>query len=143
MSYVNLIAAIAAAEKEQGLHTLDPLSKNILQMIACADMLHQKIRVSDIIRDGNSTFPTVINHLRKLTDEGWVTKSEDPDDRRVILLHITPRTQDAFDRIYDKLAGQHSDIKRSNCDACAANIRAQAFSDFERRIKDALTLATS
>lgn len=143
MSYVNLIAAIAAAEREQGLHDLEPLSKDILQMIACADMLHQKIRVSDIIRDGNSTFPTVINHLRKLSDDGWVKKAEDPEDRRVILLHITPKTQAAFDRIYDKLAGQHTEIKRSNCDACIANIRSQAFTEFERRIKDALLQTAS
>lgn len=142
MSYVNLIAAIRAAEKDQGLHTLDPLSKEILQMVACADMLHQKIRVSDLIKDGNTTFPTVINHLRKLTQEGWLVKKEDADDRRVILLHVTPKTQTAFDNIYDKLSGQHVDIKRSNCDACIANVRAQAFTEFESRIKEALLAST-
>ena len=91
-SFVNLIAAIAAAEKVQGLHTLDRLSKDILQRVVRADTLQQKIRVSDIIRDGNSTFPTVINHQRNLGEEGWITQSEDPDNRRVILLHIKPQT---------------------------------------------------
>lgn len=142
MSYVNLIAAIAAAEKEQGLHTLDALSKDILQMVACADMMHRKIRVSDIMKDVHTTFPTVITHLRKLAEDGWVTKIEDPSDRRVILLHLTPKTQKAFDAIYDKLAGQHTEIKRSNCDACIANIRAQAFGEFEQRIKHALLQTT-
>ena len=142
MSYVNLIAAIAAAEKEQGLHTLDPLSREILRMIACADMLHHKIRITDIIKDGHITFPTVISHLRKLTEDGWVVKEEDLDDRRVILLHGTDKTRDAFDRIFDKLSGQHSVIERTNCDACAVNIRAQAFTEFERRIKDALLEAS-
>ena len=142
MSYVNLIAAIAAAEKEQGLHTLDPLSKSILQMVACADMMHQKMRVSDIIKDSHTTFPTVISHLRRLSEDGWVTKTEDAEDRRVILLHITPKAQKAFDNIYDRLAGQHTDIKRSNCDTCIANVRAQAFTEFEQRIKDALQAST-
>ena len=81
--------------------------------------------------------------MRKLTDDGWVTKSENPDDRRVTLLHITPKTQKAFDRIYDKFTGQHHDIMHGNCDACAANIGAQTFSNFERHIEDALTLAAS
>jgi DNA-binding MarR family transcriptional regulator len=138
MSYVNLIAALSAAEKEHGLHTLDALSKEILQMVGCADMLHQKIRVSDIIRDGHTTFPTVITHLRKLTEEGWLVKSEDPSDRRVILLHITPKTQNAFDSIYDSLAVRHADIKRNNCAACIVNVGAQAFTEFEQRIKHAL-----
>ena len=50
MSYVNLIAAIAAAEKQHGLAGLDIISKEILQMIACASLTHEKIRVSEIGR---------------------------------------------------------------------------------------------
>ena len=104
MSHVNLTAAIAAADKEQGLHTPDRLSRDILQRVVCAGMLHQTTRVGDIIRDGNSTFPAVINHLRSLGEDGWITRSENPDDVRVILLHITLQIQAAFDRIDDKLA---------------------------------------
>lgn len=138
MSYVNLIAAIAAAEKQHGLAGLDVISKEVLQMIACAALTHDKIRVSDIIREGHSTFPTVISRIRKLAEDGWITRSEDPDDKRVILLGITPRTQAVFDRIYDSLEDHHATIKRTNCDACASNIRAQALAEFQGRLRGAL-----
>lgn len=138
MSYVNLIAAISAAEKENGLATLDAISKEILQMIACASLAHGKIRVSDITREGHSTFPTVIGRLRKLADDGWITRTEDPEDKRVVLLDITPKTQAVFDKIYDSLDAHQRGIQRLNCEACAANIRAQAFSEFENRLRGAL-----
>lgn len=138
MSYVNLISAIAAAEKQHGLAGLDIISKEILQMIACASLVHDKIRVSDIIRDGHATFPTVISRVRKLAEDGWITRTEDPDDKRVILLGITPHTQAVFNRIYDSLEGHHTDIKRANCDACVSNIRAQALAEFQGRLRGAL-----
>lgn len=138
MSYVNLIAAIAAAEKQHGLDDLDVISKDILQHIACAALTHGKVRISDITREGHATFPTVINRVRKLDEDGWISRSEDPDDKRVVLLHITPKTQAVFDAIYDSLGAHHAEIRRSNCEACAANIRAQAFAEFQSRIKGAL-----
>jgi len=138
MSYVNLISAISAAEKEHGLGALDVISKEILQMIACASLTHGKIRVSDITREGHSTFPTVIGRLRKLADDGWITRTEDPEDKRVMLLDITPRTQAVFDMIYDSLDAHQLGVQRFNCQACAANMRAQAFSEFENRLRGAL-----
>jgi len=139
MSYVNLIAAIAAAERQNGLDTLDTISKEILQMIASADLTHGKIKVSDVTRAGHSTFPTVINRLRKLEDEGWISRSDDPEDKRAHLLHITPKTQAVFDRIYDGLSAQQALVQRSNCEACVAHVRAQAFAEFEKRLHGALT----
>lgn len=138
MSYINLIAAIAAAERENGLDSLDVISKEILQMIACADLTHGKIKVSDITREGHATFPTVINRLRKLEEEGWISRVDDPGDKRAHLLHITPRTQAVFDRIYDSLGAHQELAQRTNCAACVANVRAQAFTDFEKRLHGAL-----
>lgn len=138
MSYVSLIAAISVAEKENGLDTLDIIAKEILQMIACASLTHGKIRVSDITREAHATFPTVIGRLRKLTDDGWITRTEDPDDKRAVLLNITPKTQAVFDKVYESLNAHHAGVQRLNCEACAANIRAQAFSEFEHRLRGAL-----
>lgn len=138
MSYVNLLAAITAAEKEHGLGSLDVISKEILQMIACASLTHGKIRVSDITREGHSTFPTVNSRLRKLADDGWITRIEDPADKRVTLLDITPKTQSVFDKIFSSLDAHQLGIQRLNCEACTANIRAQAFSEFESRLRGAL-----
>ena len=138
MSYVNLIAAISAAEKENGLGTLDAISKEILQMIACASLTQGKIRVSDITKQGHSTFPTVNGRLHKLADDGWITRTEDQEDKRVVLLAITSKAEAVFKKIYESLEAHHLVIQRLNCEACAANIRAQAFSEYEHRLRDAL-----
>ena len=139
MSYVNLIAALSAAERQHGLGSLDVISREILQMIACASLTHDKIRISDITREGHVTFPTVIARIRKLSEDGWIARHEDPDDKRVMLLSITPKTQAVFDNVYDSLDAHHRGIRRSNCDACATHIRAQAFAEFETRLKGALS----
>ena len=72
MKYVKLKAAILAAEKEQGLDGLDFLSREILHLIASANVSGVKLRVSDVTKDAVfGTSPTVYARLNKLVEGGW------------------------------------------------------------------------
>ncbi len=105
MRYIELKEAIDAAERLHGIHELDLLSREILHKIATAHLMKQSIRVSNI-NEGNrfGTFPTVLTRLKKLTDGGWIEKVDDPEDRRALILQITPKTQSIFRKISNALA---------------------------------------
>lgn len=97
---MKLKSAIAKAEKQYGLHEIDPNSREILQTIAAANVLDTKIRASDI-RNANvfGTLPTVLTRLQKLVDEGWIDRKQDAEDGRVVLLEITAKCRTKFKKI--------------------------------------------
>lgn len=100
MKYVKLKAAIAAAEREHGIHGLDFVSREILHTIASANLMDVKIRASDVTKDAIfGTPPTVYSRLNKLVEGGWIIKKEDEDDRRAALLEITPMARAKFKKM--------------------------------------------
>ena len=100
MKYVEMKTAIAAAEREYGISSLDFVAREILQTIASANLLKMKIRLTDVKdMDVFGTLPTVLNRLNKLVEGGWIVKKQDPDDGRTLLLEITPKTRAVFNKI--------------------------------------------
>ena len=105
MKYVKLKAAILAAEKEQGLDGLDFLSREILHLIASANVSGVKLRVSDVTKDAVfGTSPTVYARLNKLVEGGWIVKKADEDDKRVALIQITSMAREKLKKISKALA---------------------------------------
>ena len=104
VKYIELKEAIAAAERENGIHELDFLSREILQKIAAANLKKQSVRVSSISEgNGFGTMPTLHARLTKLVDGGWIEKVDDPADARAVLLEITPKTKSIFRKISNAL----------------------------------------
>lgn len=52
--------------------------------------------VSNIARDLCISKSNMTPILDKLLDLGYITRCEDPDDRRVILIKVTPKAHEAF-----------------------------------------------
>jgi hypothetical protein len=100
MKYVEMKTAIAAAERKHGVHSLDLVSREILQTIASANLSNTKIRVTDIKNmDVFGTLPTILTRLKTLIEGGWIMRKEDPDDARIVLLEITPKARAVFNKI--------------------------------------------
>ena len=100
MRYVELKAAIKAAEKAHGVHELDFVSREILHTIASANLMGVKISVSNVTKAGHfGTPPTAFSRLDKLVKGGWIVKREDEDDKRVALLEITPMARTKFKKM--------------------------------------------
>jgi DNA-binding MarR family transcriptional regulator len=104
VKYVELKAVIAAAEEKHGLDVLDLSSREILNHIANANLLKQKIMVSDIKnKERFGTHPTIINKLNKLAKGGWIERYKDETDKRVVLLRVTPKARTVFKRLSNAL----------------------------------------
>lgn len=107
MKYVKLKTAIAAAEKEHGIHSLDFVSREILHTIASANLMDVRCRVSDVVKEEIfGTPPTVYARLNKLVEGGWIVKKEDEEDRRAALLEITPMARAKFKKMSKALERQ-------------------------------------
>lgn len=134
MSYLELIAAIAAAEREQGIDELDAVSRHILQSIATANQAGVRMRMKDL--STLATFPTLHAHVQKLVDTGWIERTADETDHRAILLRVTPMATEVFRRLSDMLDGPPVRIGHESCPACVSRIRSLAFSEFDRKYRE-------
>lgn len=104
MKYTKLRQAIAEAEKMHGLHELDHVMRELLHDIAQAGMNNERLRVSHLAKDSaHGTFPTLNARLKKLIEGGWVERKDDEQDKRSVLLEVTPKTIDAFAMISNAL----------------------------------------
>lgn len=131
MTYLELIAAIAAAEKEHGINQLDPVSREILQVVASANMMNVRMRMKDLSKV--ATFPTVQAHLKILIEGGWIAREDDVTDKRVALLRITPKAEEILQKISATLDSPSGHPSRESCQACISRIRSLAFAEFERK----------
>ena len=131
MTYLELITALAAAERNHGIGALEPLSRAILHAIAAAAGAGGRMRMKDL--DKLASFPTAQAHVQKLCDGGWIEKFTDPDDRRLILLRLTCKAQAAFDAMTVELNSAPNHIGRQSCASCIAEVRALALEDMERQ----------
>ena len=133
MTYLELLAAIAAAESQHGISELDDISREILTTIASANMIGVKMRMKDLAKV--ATFPTVHAHLAKLIETGWVEREDDESDGRVALLRITPRTKEILRNISETLDSHPEYTRQMPCETCISKVRALAFSEFERKYR--------
>ena len=134
MTYLELITAIADAERECGISDLDPISREILKIVASSSMSNTKVRMKDLIKVG--TFPTLQSHVTTLVEAGWIERHDDEGDKRVTLLRITPKSLSAFQRISDKLHEPPGITKRDQCTSCLPQIREKAFAAYERKFRE-------
>ena len=107
MKYTRLRQAIAEAEKLHGLHELDHVMRDLLHDIAAACRNNERLRVTHLTKDSaHGTFPTLNARLKKLVEGGWIERKDDDQDRRSVILAVTPKTIDAFTMISNALEAQ-------------------------------------
>lgn len=63
------------------------------------NMLHEDgVRVSEIAKHMGIKMPSATEALKRLGGAGLATRAADPDDSRVVLIHITPEGEEARTR---------------------------------------------
>ena len=91
---------IQAIEARTGLDDLDFASKAMLSFIADAEFDRKLLRISDVVKvPAFGTAPTVFSRLSQLEKSGWIRYSDDPNDKRVKLLGLTPASRRAYQKM--------------------------------------------
>ncbi|MBN1152661.1 MAG: MarR family transcriptional regulator [Dehalococcoidia bacterium] len=57
-------------------------------------------RMSDIAADLDVTLPTATSLVERLVEKQYVTRETRPDDRRVVLCHLSPEGEQAINHIW-------------------------------------------
>jgi DNA-binding MarR family transcriptional regulator len=66
---------------------IDPASTYVLHHVEA----HQPLRVSELAKCMDLDSSTVSRHIRNLEDEGYLSRAEDPGDRRATRVRLTER----------------------------------------------------
>ena len=91
---------IQAIEARTGLDDLDFASKAMLNFIADAEFDRKVLRISDVVKvPAFGTAPTVFSKLSQLEKNGWIRYNDDPNDKRVRLLVLTPEARRAYQKM--------------------------------------------
>jgi len=100
MNYVELKSAMKKAEERCGLRELDFPTRELLHTIAHENSEYDTVRFSDLKElNSNGSGPTLLTRLNRLVDGGWIVRRQDKQDKRVVLLKISPKARSAFQKI--------------------------------------------
>lgn len=87
-----------------GLDNLDEISREMLLHVSEAQSNGQSVRVSNICRiDRFGSFPTAHRRLKRLLELGLVQSDLHPDDARVQVLSLTPKSRRQINRIAEQI----------------------------------------
>ena len=81
------------------------------------------------------TRPAVTELVEGLVGEGYVRREEEPDDRRAVVLSLTPAGRRAIERFEDRLAEALQEVL-AHLDAPARERVRAAFFDLEHALKE-------
>lgn len=89
---------MALAEQESGFSELNHASREMLVEIGMAAEIHGKpVHVTDLTRsERHGTLPTVVKRISDLAADGWIVKTESPEDGRAKILSLSPKSESMF-----------------------------------------------
>ena len=134
MNYLQLMDAIAGAERRCGVAELDALSREMLRLIASAHMKHGKVRMTDLRRFGS--FPTIQNHVERLVLGDWIERVEDDKDRRIVVLSPLPKTMETIQAITEDLHRPPGITLRGDCMSCHDELRHHALAEMDAVVEE-------
>jgi DNA-binding MarR family transcriptional regulator len=80
------------------------------QILAALSMAeHRSLRMSDIAEFAESSLSRLSHASRRLEDQGWVTRSADPDDRRATVATLTDA---GYSKVVDAAPGHVRAVRR-------------------------------
>lgn len=95
---------IQTVEAQNGVNGLGMLARTILYFIADAEFEKRRLRVSDLTFNASfGSAPTVFSRLAELEKSGWISYRNDPDDRRIRLVMLTPTARRALVKMSKQL----------------------------------------
>lgn len=101
MEYLKLRAILTKLEQENGLNELNGPSRDMLVEIGMAAEIDGKpTHVTDLTRsERHGTLPTVVKRIAELEADGWIVKTESPEDGRTKILSLSPKSETIFRKI--------------------------------------------
>lgn len=97
MTYLEMSKTLDDADETLGISALDPISKEILKRVMYAERENRRLMMKDLY--DIACFQTIQNNLNVLIERGWVERVSTPKSKRIVLLAITPRAQQAIQSI--------------------------------------------
>jgi DNA-binding MarR family transcriptional regulator len=97
-------------------------------------------RISDLAELDHCSQPTMTTQVRRLEDAGLVARTTDPDDRRAVLIRITPAGSRTLRHVRADRAAVIDPIL-ARLDAADRETLAAAVEVLRRMLKDAVSLA--
>ena len=106
------MALISAAKGDSGFSELDSVSQGILFFIGGRQSIGKSVMVSDVVgAEQFGSYPTVQKRLSSLITEGWIDTGENIDDARVVLLELSPKAVQVFNKMSSKLERMALSVK--------------------------------
>lgn len=105
---------IRAVETEIGLSKLDPVARQILQIVGEKEFAHEQLFVGNIITLTDLGAPvTISNRLKELQRDGWVVLERDAENHRKKHVRLTARGVDALNRLSQSIRSGMSKLERT------------------------------
>ncbi|WP_324195164.1 MarR family winged helix-turn-helix transcriptional regulator [Nocardia puris] len=94
---VDILVTAGRLTRLAGVISDDDLPRAVLRALAVLDE-HDALRVSEFARIDRCSQPAATALLGKLVDEGFATRTKDPDDSRAVLVTLTPAGRERLAR---------------------------------------------
>jgi DNA-binding MarR family transcriptional regulator len=82
---IPLVMRTIAAEQKNASYPMSPANFRLLNILA-----HHSCNMSELALRQAVSLPTMSNSISVLVERGWVKRAPSPDDRRQVLLELTP-----------------------------------------------------
>ncbi|KWW99211.1 MarR family winged helix-turn-helix transcriptional regulator [Carbonactinospora thermoautotrophica] len=93
-------------------HPHEEVDPPCLGVLFCASRLGE-VRMSELAQEMLLDLSTVSRHVRTLVQEGYLERTEDPDDRRACRLRVTDRGRQALQRARELRAAALGEVLAS------------------------------
>ncbi len=67
-------------------------------------LMHHPMKISDLAKCQNISKASISESIKLLVDHGWITKIQDPKDKRVILLQVSAEGKEMMRSVRDKVS---------------------------------------
>lgn len=94
LAFMQVLRAIADSETKAGVDSLDHVDRAMLYFIVRKEGDGAAVKVTDLVgEDAFGTMPTVLVHVARLMEQGWVEKSISSSDGRMRILSSSPKAR--------------------------------------------------
>jgi DNA-binding MarR family transcriptional regulator len=105
LEIIPLVSRVMAADLRQTEDPLNPAYFHLLALLAVQPSTLGDLAARQAVRK-----PTMSNTITTLEERGWVIRKRDNQDRRVVLVEITPRGQDVLNGVHHRMLSRIAEI---------------------------------
>jgi len=118
---IPLVMRALASELRRTEYGLAPVHFGLLVILA-----HSPRNLSELAEQQAVSLPTMSNSITTLVERGWVKRTRDPHDRRMVLVELTPAGREVLSEIQRQAEARVADIltplSPTECDQLVAGL---------------------